>query len=583
MSVDMYLDQSQSQAQSVGAMIDQQLAAYDGVEQALQVFMNTADSLQGQAFDSARTLVSSKVLTLLTGARLLSEKVKEAVTKFPEEFSSQVAPESLKESELREDIARLSSQLDAAQHQMSKIGSSKLSSDSKRSAMHQQEAIVTQLSQAKHLLEEKLEKLLTFHGTSPSLFADIESLHADVKAGAVQLNASWDAEQGAFRLLDTDQWEENIVDAKFAQAYNVQRPEGMSDSEWKTYRHTLRVQAQSLEQDGWSQEAIKNGYIDTVNASYDPRREISIDAQLTEFFNDAHVVGSALFNKMMTVAYKDTPEGQEKTLDMIYKVLGAKVDENGFLQMTNMKITDSDQQGAYKFTTNMDDALDFDNTFSGIVQGAYPKGLPTNLKEGSQDYTRAQKTHQFRYYMDKKNNDALRTTYPDEKNDLERIKRYNEDHPSSKFTGEKARYHNKYQGEPKDYKDHIEKYGENHKYVSSGDGFHSEFVVDKDGNLVSQWNAYEIDENGNVNSDPNKAYTKEEQMQLVDGNSVNYAESSGSGKHHAEYDSDPVSEYDPEVRKKVGEKWKSPQTDDDGADDYFDRDKSEEDANDKLK
>ncbi|EHI74161.1 Protein of uncharacterised function (DUF3114) [Streptococcus criceti] len=270
---------------------------------------------------------------------------------------------------------------------------------------------------------------------------------------------------------------------------------------------------------------------------------------------------------------------------MIYKVLGAKVDENGFLQMTNMKITDSDQQGAYKFTTNMDDALDFDNTFSDIVQGAYPKGLPTNLKEGSQDFTRAQETHQFRYYMDKKNNDALRAAYPEAANDLERIKKYNAAHPHHQFKGEKARYHNKYQGEPKDYKDHFEKYGENSKYVSSGDGFYTEFVVDKNGNLVTQWNAYEIDENGNVNSDPNKQYTKEEQMQLVDGNSVNYAESSDKGKHHGALDSDPVSKYDPEVRNKVGSKWKSPVTGEgkESAPHYFDTDKSEKDANERLK
>ncbi|AUW96336.1 DUF3114 domain-containing protein [Streptococcus pluranimalium] len=146
---------------------------------------------------------------------------------------------------------------------------------------------------------------------------------------------------------------------------------------------------------------------------------------------------------------------------------------------------------------------------------------------------------------------------------------------------EKARLHNKYQGERKDYKKHIKKYGENHKYVSSGDGFHSEFIVDKDGNLVSQWHAYEIDENGNVNSEPDKAYTKEQQMQLVDGTSVNYAERS-DGDYHTEYDSDPVSIYDPEVRKEVRKGWKSPSTRS-SDNDYFDRDESENRANALLK
>ena len=98
--------------------------------------------------------------------------------------------------------------------------------------------------------------------------------------------------------------------------------------------------------------------------------------------------------------------------------------------------------------------------------------------------------------------------------------------------------------------------------------------------MVSQWHAYEFDENGNVTSDPKKAYTKEEQMQLVDGNSVNYAESS-DGDYHIKVDSDPVSIYDPEVRKEVRKGWKSP-SDNQRDKDYFNKKSSEEKANELL-
>ncbi|WP_373756942.1 DUF3114 domain-containing protein, partial [Streptococcus ferus] len=93
---------------------------------------------------------------------------------------------------------------------------------------------------------------------------------------------------------------------------------------------------------------------------------------------------------------------------------------------------------------------------------------------------------------------------------------------------------------------------------------------------------YDIGENGIVNSDPNKQYTKEEQIQLVDGKSVNFAESGDGWDHHNELDSNPVSKYDPEVRKKVGSKWKSPSTRS-SDEDYFDRDESENQANKLLK
>ncbi|AUW96334.1 DUF3114 domain-containing protein [Streptococcus pluranimalium] len=70
----------------------------------------------------------------------------------------------------------------------------------------------------------------------------------------------------------------------------------------------------------------------------------------------------------------------------------------------------------------------------------------------------------------------------------------------------------------------------------------------------------------------------------VDGNSVNYAENS-DGNYHTEYDSDPVSIYDPEVRKKVRKGWKDPLTGRRNKNElnYFDIDNSEEKANKKLK
>ena len=68
----------------------------------------------------------------------------------------------------------------------------------------------------------------------------------------------------------------------------------------------------------------------------------------------------------------------------------------------------------------------------------------------------------------------------------------------------------------------------------------------------------------------------------MDGNSVNYAENSSRGEYHNKLDSDSVSEYDPKVRKEVGKNWKSPILDSNKAD-YFDINKSEEKANERLK
>ncbi|MGT2946920.1 DUF3114 domain-containing protein [Streptococcus chenjunshii] len=66
----------------------------------------------------------------------------------------------------------------------------------------------------------------------------------------------------------------------------------------------------------------------------------------------------------------------------------------------------------------------------------------------------------------------------------------------------------------------------------------------------------------------------------MDGNSVNYAENS-DGTYHDKVDADPVSEYDPKVRKEVGKEWNNPSTNSKSKD-YFDVKGSENRANKRL-
>ncbi|MDU0431205.1 DUF3114 domain-containing protein [Staphylococcus chromogenes] len=99
--------------------------------------------------------------------------------------------------------------------------------------------------------------------------------------------------------------------------------------------------------------------------------------------------------------------------------------------------------------------------------------------------------------------------------------------------------------------------GQNVKYVTSKNGFHSEFIVDKNNHLVSQWNIYgEADENGHFNSKPPEGgYTSAQESQIVNGNSVNFSEDADT--LHSEYDSNPVKKYDPKIRREVSD-WNSP-------------------------
>lgn len=178
----------------------------------------------------------------------------------------------------------------------------------------------------------------------------------------------------------------------------------------------------------------------------------------------------------------------------------------------------------------------------------------------------AKQTHQFRYYLDKSNNDALRNSYPTAKNDLERIQKLNQDYPKS-LAGEKARFHNKY---PKgsDYKQYIKETGENIKFVTSPE-FHSEWIINmKTKSLVTQWNVYSMDDKGTINSDSKQQLTEQQQAQIVDGNSVHYANNSTEShilnnikNVHTSYDSNPVTTYDPQIRKVSSKGWMTPDAD----------------------
>lgn len=587
--VKMVLGSSDSQASSVAALADHYTAAFEDLIGAFDTLANE-DKLSGRAYTNVKNYGSSVVAPLAKAFILLAEATKADVQKLPDEYRVQVGSEDLDEDILIAQIDTYEVLIEANQFSADSLGKMEPKTDAVQSVITSLNDAVASDIAAKAVLEEKLRKLREYDAQSSGFFNDIAALESAVTTGISQLQAGVTSFNGTFTLPSkrdlawtktiNSQWETR--QKQFEAAYGVRRPKGMSEATYNRCLMILRKQVIVLEAEGWNKKAIKDGYVAAVLKAYDGQSAVSIEQRLEAAHQEAHTVGSGLFTRMLKAAYKDTQEGQSKTLNLLYRVLGAEVDSNGFLQLTNMKLTAGDAQGTYQFTQDMTAALAFDDSFSAIVQGSYPTGLPTKAKEGTPAFLLAQKTHQFRYYLDKKNNDALRATYPDYANDLERLKAYNAEHSDNKFKGEKARLHNKYQGEPEDYQKHIDQYGENFKYVSSRDGFHTEYIVDKNGNLVSQWNAYEIDENGIVNSDPNKQYTKEEQIQLVDGNSVNFAESAGGWDHHNELDSNPVSKYDPEVRKKIGKEWESPQADSPKRSDYFDVDDSESNANERL-
>ena len=96
MSIDMYLEDSQSQAASTQKMTQEEIKAYEELERSLTDFEASTESLKGKAYDSARSYSERVLRPLVHGGKLLSEAVGKTVKRFPESYIAQVANESLK-------------------------------------------------------------------------------------------------------------------------------------------------------------------------------------------------------------------------------------------------------------------------------------------------------------------------------------------------------------------------------------------------------------------------------------------------------------------------------------------------------
>lgn len=206
MSIDMYLGESQLQASSAKTMTQEDIQAYEELESSLSDFEASTDLLKGKAYDSARAYAEQVLRPLAVGGKLLSEAVGQAVSRFPEAYVEQVCAESLKESELTAQIQQLDTDITAAQTTQaafSLLGSVALAA--------QCQFIIDTATQARQILQEKLDKLRAFNASSPQIFSEIESLKSLVDTGLSQLSSGWDASKGVYVLPANLSWASQLM------------------------------------------------------------------------------------------------------------------------------------------------------------------------------------------------------------------------------------------------------------------------------------------------------------------------------------------------------------------------------------
>ncbi|MCI2792079.1 MULTISPECIES: hypothetical protein [Staphylococcus] len=188
MSIDMYLGKSRNQSSDVSSTVNDITSDSEDVVKEINKFVGE-DELQSQAYDSGKQFFSSVLIPLAVSIKTLGELTQQACDEFVDKYQSDVDTQSLKESELQEDIKNLD-------HQISHLDAMK--GPSTHTNAHKE--MVGSLKDQKQKLKEKLDKLREFNSDSPNIFKEVESFQKNVEEGIKQAKSSWNPGKQAFDI-----------------------------------------------------------------------------------------------------------------------------------------------------------------------------------------------------------------------------------------------------------------------------------------------------------------------------------------------------------------------------------------------
>lgn len=200
MSVDMYVSASKNQAKSVSGMTKQQTTGYEELQKAIADFTLNSPFLTGKAYDTSKAFFSTVLYPLAQGGILLSEAVDKAVTKFPQDYQFQVDSGNLKQSDLEEKIRQADRLIGQAEGIRTMLESSLTPDIIKSSQLAANLRLLESYSGVKRILEEKLDKLMTFNHDSPRIFEEIQALEDAIDQGLAQTTTAFNPATGTFTI-----------------------------------------------------------------------------------------------------------------------------------------------------------------------------------------------------------------------------------------------------------------------------------------------------------------------------------------------------------------------------------------------
>ncbi len=235
MGIDMYLEQSQAQADSVTSHCQVQLEGYQQLQTAIQAFANDIDSLQGKAYDSARDYFSSVLLPLAKGGELYGEALSTAISKLPTDYQDMVDTKSWREDDLLQKIEQEDSLIAQLSEINESISKASLSTETNRQLKRDNVELIRSHYANKRVYETILKDLRAYDSYSAGLFDELETIETQMSTGISQLGNSWDAATGTFKTLDNMTWATSLS------AYHATKDLKVSQED-KVYIENLMIQ-----------------------------------------------------------------------------------------------------------------------------------------------------------------------------------------------------------------------------------------------------------------------------------------------------------------------------------------------------
>ena len=338
MGIDMYLEQSQLQSSSIATMCQSQVEAYQDLQSAIQKFSEDTESLKGDAYNSARSFFASVLLPLSKGGQLYAETFSQAIKKLPEDYQTMVDSKSWREDDLLDKIRQEEQMIAYLDEVNQTLSSLTMDSEEKGRLRRSNVELMRGHHANKRVYETILRDLRAYDSYSGGLFDELDSIDVQLSRGLAQIETSWDAKQGVFKVPSDLTW------ANYLFAYSDTKDMKLSRQE-KAFVQTMMAEYGFDAETAQQLLTIKQGidkkfptssqefrdyiFLRVVGAAnYDGFQWNETAGHLKTYFYNV-TVGSSITGKSRTV---------EKTLLEIFKELGIKEETDAKKLIYNLRL-----------------------------------------------------------------------------------------------------------------------------------------------------------------------------------------------------------------------------------------------------